>query len=160
MDNAPEHFQEFIRENIKVIWNCTAWKQPCDLGIIVALKKRYKFLYINNVPEFHEHADEAKNALKMQEKSQRRGAAGVAYGNPAYLLDAARYITKTWNAISQQTIKNAFIKADLKIWSQIEEEPSNDIVDIGELISRFNNVKISLTSEDIENNIQLDHENN
>ena len=115
---------------------------------------------MNDVLEFHELTDEAKKALKMQEKSQRRGAAGVAYGKPAHLLDAARYITEAWNAISQQTIKNAFIKADLKIWSQNKEEPSNDIVDIRELISRFSNVKISLTSEDIENNIQLDHEDN
>ena len=147
MDNTPGHFPEFVHENIKVIFfppNCTAWKQPCDLGIIAALKKRYKFLYMKDVLEFHELNDDAKNALKIQEKSQRRGAAGVAYGKPAHLLDASRYINEAWNAITQQTIKNAFIKADLKIWNQAEEEPSSDIVDLMVLISGFNNLKVSL----------------
>ena len=132
MDNAPGHFSEFVHGNIKVMFfppNCTAWKRSCDLGIIAALKKRYKFLYMKDVLEFHELNDDANNALKIQEKSQRRGAAGVAYGKPAHLLDASRYINEAWNAITQQTIKNAFIKADLKIWNQAEEEPSSDIVD-------------------------------
>ena len=86
-------------------------------------------MYIKHVLEFHELNDDANNALKIQEKSQRRGAAGVAYGKPAHILDASRYINEAWNAITQQTIKNAFIKADLKIWNQAEEEPSSDIVD-------------------------------
>ena len=42
MDNAPGHFPAFERNNIKVVFflpNCTRWKQPCDMGIIAALKK-------------------------------------------------------------------------------------------------------------------------
>ena len=31
-------------------------------------------------------------------------AAGVAYGNPAHLRDAAQYITLAWDAISDITI--------------------------------------------------------
>ena len=42
MDNALGHFPAFERNNIKVVFfppNCTSWKQPCDMGIIAALKK-------------------------------------------------------------------------------------------------------------------------
>jgi hypothetical protein len=31
------------------------------MGIIVALKKRYKYLYLKDVPDFYELDDEAKN---------------------------------------------------------------------------------------------------
>ena len=161
IDNAPGHFPEFVRGNIKVMFlppNCTAWKQPCDLGIIAALKKRYKFLYLKDVLEFYELNEDAKKGLKFQEKSQRKGAAGVAYGKPAHLLDAARYLKQAWSAISPQTIKNAFQKADLKIWNQAEEEPSEEIINLmEELVSGFKNLKVSLSSEEIEGNIQQDH---
>ena len=49
MDNAPGHFEAFERGNIKIMFlppNCTSWKQPMDLGVIAALKKRYKYIYI------------------------------------------------------------------------------------------------------------------
>jgi len=42
MDNVPGHFGTFERDNIRVVFfpsNCTSWKQPCDMGIIVVLKK-------------------------------------------------------------------------------------------------------------------------
>jgi hypothetical protein len=42
MDNAPRHFDAFECDNIRVVFfspNCTSWKQPCDMGIIAALKK-------------------------------------------------------------------------------------------------------------------------
>jgi hypothetical protein len=41
MDNAPGHFEAFEQDNIRVAFfppNCTSWKQPCDQGIIAALK--------------------------------------------------------------------------------------------------------------------------
>jgi hypothetical protein len=42
MDNAPGHFDAFERDNIHIVFflsNCTSWKEPCDMGIIAALKK-------------------------------------------------------------------------------------------------------------------------
>ena len=51
MDNAPGHFPAFGRNNIKVVFfppNCTCWKQPCDMGIIAALKKDIN-IYISNI---------------------------------------------------------------------------------------------------------------
>jgi hypothetical protein len=55
MDNALGHFDAFERDNIRVVFfpsNCTNWKQLCDMGIIAALKKRYKYLYLKDILDF------------------------------------------------------------------------------------------------------------
>ena len=44
MDNAPGHFEAFQREKVVLrifTLNVTRWQQPCDLEVIVAVKKRY-----------------------------------------------------------------------------------------------------------------------
>ncbi len=95
MDNAPGHFETFERDKIRIVFfppNCTRWKQPCDMGIIAALKKRYKYLYLKDVLDFYELDDEVKNRKKDQGRRLRRGAARVFYGNPTHLLDAVSYV--------------------------------------------------------------------
>ncbi len=114
MDNALGHFETFECDNIRIVFfppNCTSWKQPCDMGIIVALKKRYKYLYLKDVLDFYKLDDEVKNQKKDQGRRLRRGTAGVHYGNPAHLLNVASYVKDTWDSISQTSIKNAFVKA-------------------------------------------------
>ena len=94
MDSAPGHFPAFEKNNIKVVFfplNCTSWKQPCDMGIIAALKKRYKYLYLKDILDFYELDENLKARKKEQAKRLPRGAAGVAYDNPAHMLDAAKY---------------------------------------------------------------------
>ena len=57
--------------------------------------------------DFHEQ-DENLKALKTEQAERLpRKAAGVAYGNPAHILDAAQYIKLAWDAITDVTIKNA-----------------------------------------------------
>ena len=56
MDNDLGLFEEFQRENVVVhhfIPNVTSWKQPCDLGVIAAVKKRYNFLLLKDVLSFY-----------------------------------------------------------------------------------------------------------
>jgi hypothetical protein len=62
------------------------------MGIIATLKKRFKYLYLKDVLDFYELDEEAKLRKKMQGQRLRRSAAGVAYGNPTHLLDAASYV--------------------------------------------------------------------
>jgi DDE superfamily endonuclease len=95
--------------------NCTSWKQPCDQGIINALKTRYKFLYLCNVLSFYELNDNEKTALIGQGKKLRRGSAGVRFGNPAHLLDAAKYLKEGCDSILPISIENCFRKADISI---------------------------------------------
>ena len=63
--------------------------------------------------DFYELDENLKARKKEQAKRLPRGAAGVAHGNPAHMLDAAEYIKLAWDAISDATIKNAFHKAEL-----------------------------------------------
>jgi len=95
MDNAPRHFDAFRHDNICVVFfppNYTSWKQPCDMGIIAALKKRYKYLYLKDILDFYELDEQLKQRKRELKKRLRRGAAGVSYGNPAHVLDAASYV--------------------------------------------------------------------
>jgi hypothetical protein len=63
LDNAPGHFEAFERNNVRIVFfppNCTSWKQPCDMGKIATLKKRFKYLYLKDVLDFYELDEEAK----------------------------------------------------------------------------------------------------
>ena len=67
--------------NIKVVFflpNCISWKQLCDMGIIAALKKRYKYLYLEDVLKFYELHNKLKAHKIEQAKRLPRGAVGVA----------------------------------------------------------------------------------
>ena len=78
IDNAPGHFDAFERDNIKVAFfppNCTSWKQPCDMGIIASLKKRYKYLYLKDVLDFYDLSAETKEYKREQAKRLPRGVA-------------------------------------------------------------------------------------
>ena len=113
LDNAPGHFEAFERDNVRIVFfppDCTSWKQPYDMGIIASLKKRFKHLYLKDVLDFYELDEEAKLPKKMQGRRLRRSAAGVAYGNPAHLLDIVSYVKEAWQSVSPSSIKNAFIK--------------------------------------------------
>ncbi|XP_065671899.1 tigger transposable element-derived protein 6-like [Hydra vulgaris] len=92
LDNAPGHFEVFEQNLVKVVFfptNCTSWKQPCDMGIIAALKKRYKYLYLSNILSYYSLNVNTNEFLKESSLLCKRGAAGVEYGKPAHLLDAA-----------------------------------------------------------------------
>ena len=60
--------------------------------------------------DFYELDKNLKARKKEQAKRLPKRAAGVAYGNPAHMLDAVQYIKL---AISDATIKNAFNKTEL-----------------------------------------------
>jgi len=66
------------------------------MGIITALKKRFKYLYFKDVLDFYDVDEEAKLQKKMQGRRLRHDAVGVAYGNPAHLLDGASYVKEAW----------------------------------------------------------------
>ena len=119
LDNAPGHFNDLSKDNVTVKFlppNCTSWKQPCDLGIIAALKKRYKFLYLEEVLSFYRMPASLQAEVRQQVALKRRGTAGVAQGSPANLFDAARIVKLAWDAVTLATIRNCFYKADLWIF--------------------------------------------
>jgi hypothetical protein len=70
-------------------------------------------LYLKDVLDFYEFDDEAKNRKKDQGRRLCQGVAGVLYGNPMHMLDAANYVKDAWDYVSQTSIKNAFVKVEL-----------------------------------------------
>ena len=62
--------------------------------------------------DFYELNENLKARKKEQAKRLPREAAGVAYGNPGRMLNAAHYIKLAWDTISDATVKNAFNKAE------------------------------------------------
>ncbi len=132
LDNAPEHFEAFQCDNVRIVFfppNSTSWKQPCDMGVIGALNKRFKYLYLKDL-DFYELDEEAKLRKKMQGRRLRCGAVGVAYGNPAHLFDVASYVKEAWQSVSPNSIKNTFIKAKI-MTLEVDQEVVNEIEDLG-----------------------------
>ena len=58
--------------------------------------------------DFYELGNKLKAHKKEQASRLPWGAAGVAYGNPIHLLDAAQYVKLAWDFILNAAIKNAF----------------------------------------------------
>ena len=161
MDNAPGHFDGFERGNVKVEFfppNCTSWKQPCDMGIIAALKKRYKYLYLKNVLDFCDLDESVRIHKTEQGKRLPRGAAGVAYGRPAHLLDAAHYVKQAWEFISATSIRNSFNKAQLltPMAGGVDEEPDF----IPELLLSFRALDIAIDNDELDEFMHIDDEKN
>ncbi|KAI6648197.1 hypothetical protein LOD99_12006 [Oopsacas minuta] len=141
MDNASGHFQAFERNNVRVVFfppNCTSWKQPCDMGIIAALKKSPKRRASERLP---------------------KGAAGVVYGKPAHLLDAAFYVKRAWNLISDTSISNSFIKAELgplTLQGSVDEE----VDAMSDVLQRFRSLNFVIEGDELNEFMHVDDENN
>jgi len=163
MDNAPGHFDAFERDNIRVVFfppNCTSWKQPCDMGIIATLKKRYKYLYLKDILDFYKLDEQLKQRKKELGKRLQRGAARVSYGNPTHLLDAASYVKGAWDSVSSSSIKNAFSKAELM---NLEPEPgakSENSIITTELAQTIESLNLSINQLELEEFVHIDDESN
>ena len=157
--NNPGHFPSFERNNIKVVFfppNCSSWKQPCDMGIIAALKKRYKYLYLKVILDFYELDEYLKARKKKRAKRLLRGAAGVAYGNPAQMLDAAQYIKLAWDAISNAKIKNAFNKAKLVT---LKGGAYEEVDTMADLLCSFKALNILIDESTLDEFVHVDDKN-
>ena len=116
LDNATGHGKEFTRNNVTVKFfppNVTSWKQPMDMGIIAALKKRYKYILLKEIMNFYDLPEEIKSERIETRERLRRGSTGVHYGNSATLLDAANFVVEAWDAITASTLTNSFGKAEI-----------------------------------------------
>ena len=86
--------------------------------------------------------------------SQLRGRAGVEFGMPATLLDAANIVCDAWKLISEKTVKNSFIKADLK--TNLVTEVQESLLFDG-LIKGFSKINIDLEEKDLNNFKKIDN---
>ncbi|XP_065654544.1 tigger transposable element-derived protein 4-like [Hydra vulgaris] len=167
LDNAPGHFEAFEQNLVKVVFfppNCTSWKQPCDMGIIAALKKRYKYLYLSDILSYYSLDVNTKECLKESSLLCKRGAAGVEYGMPAHLLDAVKYVDLAWKSVQASSLKNCFDKAELfHISSPVNTELCSEKADFTSfnmllLLNEIEGIGIMFSSEDISNFESIDCE--
>ena len=82
------------------------------MGVIVAIKKRYKFFFLKDLHLFCQLDNDNKQLIKEEGTKFRRVSVGICYGRPATFLDAANYVKEEWDKVADETIKNAFIKSD------------------------------------------------
>ena len=87
-----------------------------------------------------------KKLLKEECFKFRRRSVGVCYGRLASLLDAANCIKKEWDKVTNETIKNAFIKADLRknLYSDVTETFDNN-----DFLKLFKKFTITATKQDM-----------
>ena len=112
-------------------------------------------MYLKDVLKFYELDNESKAMITEQSSKMRRGSAGVQFGKPATILDAACYVHKAWSMITEDTIRNSFIKANLRMnlsQAKPEELFSN------EFVSLFNELNIQVTEEEVNQFIDVDTE--
>ncbi|KAF0735534.1 hypothetical protein Ae201684P_022419 [Aphanomyces euteiches] len=151
MDNAPSHPQYLESEGIRVVFlppNCSSWKQPCDMGIIASLKKRYKYLYLSKILSFYDMSPEEQALTNRIASTRRRGTAGVDMGRPATLLDAANYVVTAWNDLAPSCIANCFRKTELFNVHIQEDDIDDDVIsDTVDLLAASN---IETTHAEIE----------
>jgi hypothetical protein len=129
------------------------------MGIIAALKKRFKYLYFKDVLDFYELDEEAKLRKKMQGWRLRRDAAGVAYGNPTHMFDAASYVKEAWQSVSPSFIKNAFIKVEIMAL-EADQEAVNEIEDLmTEVAQAIAALNLSVGQDELEEFVHVNDEN-
>ncbi len=130
------------------------------MGIIVALKKWYKYLYLKDVLDFYELDDEAKNRKKDQGQRLRQGDVGVLYGNLAHLLDVASYVKDAWDSVSQTSIKNVFVKEKLMNLKP-KLEASNKVDDLcTEFSKAMEFLNLFVDPSELEEFVHIDNEDN
>ncbi len=130
------------------------------MGIIVALKKRYKYLYLKNVLDFYELDDEVRIWKKDQAWRLHRGTAGVIYENSTHLLNVVIYVKDVWDSVSQTSIKNAFIKVEL-MNLKLELEVGNEVNDLcNEFSKTMESLNLYVDPSKLEEFVHIDDEDN
>lgn len=166
LDNAPGHCREFVRNNVTVKFfppNVTSWKQPMDMGIIAALKKQYKYILLKEIIGFHDLPTESKQQRADRAQRMRRGSAGVFYGKPATLLDAAKFSKEAWDAITPNTLMACFRKAEIIVSldgadAVVPDEGIDELYALLQNCSIRNELELSTIEEDIDYVLNADNE--
>ena len=87
----------------------------------------------------HDLTQEVKQCLDEEVLKMKWGSAGVEFGKPAQLLNAANLAITAWNEILVETLKICFWKADIipsfHEEAPVSEAPVEDDVTINSLIS-------------------------
>ena len=106
IDHCPVHPVVPGLSNMQVLFlppSRTSKAQPCDQGIIQALKRRYRFHLLSKFLDCIEKQEDFK----------------------PHVLDAMLLATRAWGEITLATIQNCFHHCGLKI--QLDEDTQDDL---------------------------------
>lgn len=87
--------------------NLTSHHQPLDAGIIAATKLKYKTVMVQMLDDLVEHWEERRK----RGEHNKAGTKGLLQGHHAHLGDAVFIIQQAWDVITDETIKNCWVKA-------------------------------------------------
>ncbi|PVU87453.1 hypothetical protein BB559_006044 [Furculomyces boomerangus] len=135
LDNAPENSKIFKEDDIKVIFsppNVTLWKQPMDIGIIAAFKKRVNIIHIKKVLDYFDSSKETKNFKAELKKIMRQGAAGVEF----------EYRKKSFMLHEYDSVENPECRN--QIISDINETILTSVESLGNISNTLDKLKSSL----------------
>ena len=102
-------------------------------------------------------AQKQKN-IKESKLKDFQGVLLEAYGNTSHLLDAVNYVKDAWDAISDISIKNAFVKAEIMEFDVIRTDEEDDFMT--NIISRFGSLSIQVEESELQEFEHIDDKNN
>ena len=99
-------------------------------------------MLLKDVLSFDPLESDNQQLLKLKGSKCSRGSVGVCYGRAATLLDAANYGKEEWDKLTDETVKNAFMKADLRICL---DRAVSETFNNNKLLEIFKNFNITAT---------------
>ena len=114
MQNCGPHGTDLSdhREQVEIFTlppKCTAKLQPMDMCVIAAFKLRYRRLFLARIIATIEERDEVRAAAK----NMKAGMRGLDEGYDPHMLDVADLVKQPWEGVSEKTIAQCWIKADI-----------------------------------------------
>lgn len=114
MDNCGPHGTDVqdVRNQVTLFTlppNCTAIHQPMDMGVIAAWKRRYRGLLLKAIVRDLE----SRRQRRDDSRALRAGMRGLGEGHDPHMLDVARLVEQSWNAVDAVGISRCWIKAEV-----------------------------------------------
>lgn len=113
LDNAGSHDEESLKDprgQVHVEFyppNCTSVHQPMDMGIIAAVKVRYRHILLRRTADVLDTREE----LRELYKNRTSGTRGLSEGYQAHVLDALEILQDCWSEVTAETIAKCWLKA-------------------------------------------------
>lgn len=119
--------------------NCTAIRQPMDMGIIATWKAQYRKMMLRAFVE----DVESRQLRRDNNDLLRNGMKGMGEGNDPHLLDVASWVRAGWDEVTTQEIAICWVKS--KVLPAIMEEELNAMY--GHMQSTSTTVDVKIMKE-------------
>lgn len=114
MDNCGPHGADLVdnRDQVTIMTlppNCTSLFQPMDMGVIAALKLKYKPRLLERISLLIDH----RSALRQEARRLPASLKGLDEGHSPHMSDVCEMIYEAWKDISEKTVARCWVKADI-----------------------------------------------